>query len=73
MSIIYAGEKTLERERGRALTSLSWSEFVEPRKKVYLLDEGYAWVSKSRDFTEDLRNEFGKSKVSGFGSVNETS
>ena len=33
------------------------SEFVEPRVKVYLLNEGYAWVQKWRDFTEDLKEE----------------
>ena len=33
------------------------SEFVEPRVKVHLLDEGYAWVPKRRDFTEDPREE----------------
>ena len=42
-----AGEKTLERERERAQTSLyegeiGWLEFVGLRTKVHLLDEGYA-------------------------------
>ena len=32
-------------------------EFVEPRTKVHLLDEGYAWVPKKRDFTEDPKEE----------------
>ena len=41
--------------------------------KVHLLDEGYAWVPKTRDFTEDSSKEFGKSKVFGLGSVHETS
>ena len=49
------------------------SEFVGPRTKVHPLDEGYAWVPKSRDFTEDSNKELGKSKVSGLGSVHETS
>ena len=40
-------------------------EFVGPRAKVHLLDEGYMWVQKTRDFAK----EFGKSKVSGLGSV----
>ena len=31
------------------------------------------WVLKIGDFAEDSREEFGKSKVSGSGSVNETS
>ena len=29
------------------------SEFVGLRTKVHLLDEGYAWVPKTRDFTEN--------------------
>ena len=41
--------------------------------EVHLLDESYAWVSKSRDFAEDSSKEFGKSKVSGLGSVHGTS
>ena len=28
-------------------------EFVGQRTKVYLHDEGYAWVQKIRDFTEN--------------------
>ena len=31
------------------------------------------WVPKTLNFTEDSSEEFGKSKVSGLGSVNETS
>ena len=30
-----------------------WSEFVEQKVKVHLLDEGYAYIPKRRDFTED--------------------
>ena len=41
--------------------------------KVHLLDEGYVWVPKTRDFVEDSSEEFGKSKVSDLGSVHETS
>ena len=29
-----------------------WSELVEPRVKVHLLDGGYAWVPKMRGFTK---------------------
>ena len=54
-------------------TEIGWSEFVGPRTKVHLLDEGYAWVPKTQDFTEDSSGEFWKSKVSGLGSVHETS
>ena len=49
------------------------SEFGGPKTKVHLLDEGYTWVPKTRDFTRDLSEEFGKSKVSGLGSVHGTS
>ena len=48
-------------------------EFVGPRTKVHLIDEGYVWVPKTRDFAEDSSEEFGKSKVSGLGSVHGTS
>ena len=41
--------------------------------KVHLLDEGYMWVSKTRDFIEDSNEEFRKSKVSGLISVHRTS
>ena len=41
--------------------------------KVHLLDEGYAWVQKTRNFVEKSSKEFGKSKVSGLGSVHGTS
>ena len=33
------------------------SEFVEPRVKVHLLDEGYAWVPKEGDFAEVPKEE----------------
>ena len=31
-------------------TKFRRSEFVEPKVKVHLLDEGYAWVPKTQDF-----------------------
>ena len=52
---------------------IGWSEFVGLRTKVHLIDERYAWVPKTWDFIKDLSKEFGKSKVSGLGSVHETS
>ena len=52
---------------------IGWSKFIGLRTKVHLLDESYGWVPKSRDFVEDLSKEFGKSKVSGLGSVHGTS
>ena len=52
------GEK--EREHSNHLSQspeFRQSEFVELRVKVHLLDEGYVWVPKIRDFTEDPREE----------------
>ena len=40
-------------------TKLRWSDFVEPRMKVHILDEGYACVPKKGDFAKDPREEFG--------------
>ena len=54
-------------------TEFRWSEFVGPRTKVHILNEGYVWVSKTWDFAEDSSEKFGKSKVSGLGSVHGTS
>ena len=48
-------------------------KFIGPKTKVHLLDEGYAWVPKTRDFTEDSSEEFGKSKVLSLGSIHGTS
>ena len=69
-----------ERERGERnsdfslrFTELGWSSRVGPRTKVHLLDKGYAWVLKTRDFVRDSSDEFEKSKVSGLGSVHGTS
>ena len=40
------------------------SEFVEPKVKVYLLNEGYTCVKKKkkRDFTEDPKEEIWKNQ-----------
>ena len=46
----------IQRERKRAFQPCL-SEFIEPRVKVHLLDEDYAWVPKRRDFTEDPEEE----------------
>ena len=50
-------------------TEIGGSIFVGPRTKDHLLDKGYVWVPKTRDFAEDSSEEFGKSRVSGLGSV----
>ena len=42
--------------------------------KVHLLDEGYAWVPKRKDFDKDPKETIGgKSKFSGFRGVLGTS
>ena len=51
---------------------IDWLEFVGLSTKVHLLDKGYMWVPKTWDFVEDSSEEFGKSKVSGLGSVYKT-
>ena len=53
-------------------TEFCGSEFIGIITKVHLLDEGYAWVPKTWDFTEDSSEDFGKSRVSGLESVHET-
>ena len=84
-SFLSFGGFELERERERkkkkmrnsnfSLRSTEFrpSKFVRPRTKVHLLDEGYAWIPKTQDFVGDSSEEFGKSKVSGLGSVHGTS
>ena len=48
-------------------TAFCRSKFVEPRTKVHRIDEGYAWVPKTRGFVKDQNEEFWKSKVSSLG------
>ena len=71
------GRKKKEKEKNSnfSLRSMEFcrSEFIGPRTKVHLLDEGYVWVPKTRDFPEDSSEEFGKSKVSGLGSIHGSS
>ena len=38
-------------------SEFSRSEFIEPRVKVHLLDEGYTYIPKMRDFTKDPKEE----------------
>ena len=38
-----------------------WSESIEPRFKIHLLDESYAWVPTTHSFTEDFG--FGEEKL----------
>ena len=54
-------------------TKFRHSEFIEPRVKVHLLDEGYAWVPKTWDFAKGSSKKFEKSKVLGLGSAHGTS
>ena len=52
----------------------SFGQNSSAKSKVNLLDEGYAWVPKMRDFTKNPKEgDFGKSKFSGLGGVLETS
>ena len=74
------GEKRKIKNQNFSLRSIEFRrsefrrlEFFGPRTKVHLLDEGYMWVPKTQDLAYDSREEFGKSKVSGLGSVHRTS
>ena len=53
----FVGENRGEKERAKCFFRLSTefrrSEFVEQRVKVHIFDEGYTWIPKRRDFTED--------------------
>ena len=69
-------ERGGERDQDFFLRSIGFrqSEFIEPRVKVHLLDEGYAWVPKRKDFDEDPKEDIqGKSKFSGLRGVLRTS
>ena len=70
-------EKRERRERSFSFslqsTKINGSVFVGPKPKDHLLDKGYAWVPKTRDFAEDSSEDFRKSRVSGLGSVHGTS
>ena len=44
---------------------LHWSVFVRPRTKFHRIDEGYAWVPRTRDIAEDPRKEIQEIKVFG--------
>ena len=52
-------------------TKFRWLKFIGLRTKVHLIDEGYKWVSTTRDFIKNPNEEFRKSKVSSLGSVHE--
>ena len=60
-------EERKRRDKGFFSRSIEFCrlKFIGPRMKVHHIDEGYAWVPKTRDFVEDPSEEFGKSKVSG--------
>ena len=74
----YGGREKRERGERSSNFSLRYMEigglvFVKPRTKDHLLNNGYAWVPKTRDFAEDSSEEFVKLRVSGLGSVHGTS
>ena len=57
------GEKKRKEKRNPSFylrfTEFRQSEFAEPRVKVYLLDEGYAWVQKQNEgFLKTQRSRF---------------
>ena len=54
-------------------TELGWSFRVEPRLKVGVLGEGYAWIPETPSFAKVSHMRFGESKASGSGSVCGTS
>ena len=54
-------------------TEFRQSKFVGIKMKIHLIEEGYMWVPKTRDFAEVPSEEFEKSKVWGLGSVHEAS
>ena len=67
------GEKERVQDFFLQSSEFRWSEFVETRVKVHLLNEDYAYVPKNKDFAEDPKEEiWGKSKFSGLGGVLET-
>ena len=60
--LVWSWERKRERKREvqdffRRSSEFCWSEFIEPRTKVYWLDEGYVYVPKTRSFTKDPKNE----------------
>ena len=67
------GEKKKEKEKIQTSLFDDLRSSVGSRTKVHLLDEGYAWVPKTRDLAKDSSEEVGKSKVSGLRSVHGTS
>ena len=63
MLIFFVCVRGRERERReRALsfslrsTELRCSDFVGPRIKVHRINEGYVWVTRTRDFTEESKD-----------------
>ena len=57
--VIFGQWVALERNERKSFFSvrsmeIGWSEFVELRFKVHLLNEGYAWVPTTRNFVEDF-------------------
>ena len=57
--VLWEGERREREHPNFSLRSSKFhrSEFVEPRVKVHLLDEGYAYIPKKRDFIEDPKEE----------------
>ena len=68
-------EKEMEKVSTFSLqsTKIEQSVFDEPRFKVEVLDEGYAWIQKTQSFAKVSCGRFWKSKASGSKNVRETS
>ena len=61
MGVKERGEKKKSSSFSLQSTEIGWSESVEPRFKVHLLNEGYTWVRITRNFVEDF--VFGEEKL----------
>ena len=75
--LVFSASERKEKKESQEIPSKIYRipsiEVRRARTKVHHIDEGYTWVPKTRDFTENPSEEFRKSKVSGLGSVHEAS
>ena len=56
------GGKRAFKDFFRRSVEYCWSEFVETRTKIHLLDEGYTYIQKMRDFTGDPKEEVSRNQ-----------
>ena len=58
----------------RRFSEFCRSESIEPRIKIYLLDKGYVYIPRTRNFTEDPKKKIsGNQRFLGLGGVLEAS